>query len=358
MVRQNFDEVLAAFPVAGSFTISSLGKGHIHKSYKICPVNQSADPCCFVLQRINTAIFRQPEYIANNWQLTAQYLFKQNPEYQFLRFIPTQSGHYFFVHNQYHWRLLPFLEGEVFEHSRQEEKVFQAAKAFGTFARLTAKIDLSEFNEIIPNFHDATARWKQFTTALSAASPSRIKNAEAAINLIYQFEPIIHKANDLQHKLPKRLQHMDAKLGNVLFTPNQKQPAILLDLDTLMPATILSDTGDMIRSMAANTSEEETNLKKVYINKEMLEAVHEGWMHGLNQTLEEKENKLFYFSGEFIILLQAIRFITDYFLNDQYYPVDHPEHNLNRTMNQLKLLQSLIAIQKDYPLNESCCNLS
>jgi hypothetical protein len=299
-----------------------------------------------VLQRINTAIFRQPELIANNWQLTVQYLFEQHPEYQFLRFIPAASGEAFFVHKQHHWRLLPFLEGEVFEHSNQTERIFQAAQAFGTFARLTTKIDLSQFKEIIPDFHDATARWKQFKAALPAASLSRIKNAETAIKLIRQFEPIIQKAADLQHKLPKRLQHMDAKLGNVMFTPDQKQPAILLDIDTLMPATILSDTGDMIRSMAASASEEETDLQKVFIDEEMLEAVHKGWRSELRQCLDKTERNLFYFSGEFIIYLQAIRFLTDYLLDDQYYPVDHSGHNLNRTMNQLKLLQSLIALQK------------
>lgn len=346
MVKHHFDEVLAAFHLQGSFTIAPLGKGHIHKSYKICPANQSVDSACFVLQRINTAIFRQPQLIATNWQLTVQYLLEQNPEHKFLRFIPTASGEAFFVQHQHYWRLLPFLEGEVFEHSNQTEHVFQAAQAFGTFARLTTKIDLSQFMEIIPDFHDAAARWKQFATALSTASPQRIKNASTALNLIRQFEPIIQKATDLQHKLPKRLQHMDAKLGNVMFTPDQKQPAVLLDLDTLMPATILSDTGDMIRSMAASASEEETDLQKVFIDTEMLKAVHDGWMREMNQCLDGNERNLFYFSGEFIILLQAIRFLTDYLLDDQYYPVDHPEHNLNRTMNQLKLLQSLIAVQK------------
>jgi hypothetical protein len=42
-----------------------------------------------------------------------------------------------------------------------------------------------------------------------------------------------------------------------------------------MPGTILSDTGDMIRSMVASVSEEEIIFEKVFIVKEMLEAVHD-----------------------------------------------------------------------------------
>ena len=53
-------------------------------------------------------------------------------------------------------------------------------------------------------------------------------------------------------------------------------------------------------------------------------------------TLFEKNN--FYFSGEIIIFMQSLRFITDYFNNDIYYSISYSEHNMNRAINQMELL--------------------
>jgi hypothetical protein len=39
--------------------------------------------------------------------------------------------------------------------------------------------------------------------------------------------------------------------------------------------------------------------------------------------------------------MQTVRFLTDYINGDIYYKTKHPEHNLQRTKAQFKLLQSI-----------------
>jgi hypothetical protein len=39
--------------------------------------------------------------------------------------------------------------------------------------------------------------------------------------------------------------------------------------------------------------------------------------------------------------MQTVRFFTDYLNGDTYYKIHHPEHNLQRTKAQFKLLLSL-----------------
>jgi hypothetical protein len=39
--------------------------------------------------------------------------------------------------------------------------------------------------------------------------------------------------------------------------------------------------------------------------------------------------------------MQTVRFFTDYLNGDTYYKIHFPEHNLQRTKAQLKLLQDL-----------------
>jgi hypothetical protein len=53
-------------------------------------------------------------------------------------------------------------------------------------------------------------------------------------------------------------------------------------------------------------------------------------------TSFEKDH--FAFSGQSIIYMQALRFLTDYLQLDQYYKVERPSQNLDRTLNQNQLL--------------------
>jgi hypothetical protein len=44
-----------------------------------------------------------------------------------------------------------------------------------------------------------------------------------------------------------------------------------------------------------------------------------------------------------VIMVQALRFLTDYLENDRYYRVKDQEHNLRRAINQLKMVEELNA---------------
>jgi hypothetical protein len=44
-----------------------------------------------------------------------------------------------------------------------------------------------------------------------------------------------------------------------------------------------------------------------------------------------------------VILVQALRFLTDYLQNDVYYKVKDEQHNLRRAFNQLRLAEELKA---------------
>jgi hypothetical protein len=58
----------------------------------------------------------------------------------------------------------------------------------------------------------------------------------------------------------------------------------------------------------------------------------------MGEFLTNFEKDHFAFSGQSIIYMQALRFLTDYLQLDQYYKVDRPSQNLDRTLNQNQLL--------------------
>lgn len=72
--------------------------------------------------------------------------------------------------------------------------------------------------------------------------------------------------NDEGHRF-NRLSHNDAKLNNLLLHP-ENEPAVILDLDTMMPGSLLFDLGDGLRSIATSAKEDEPNLAQVRIDWE------------------------------------------------------------------------------------------
>jgi hypothetical protein len=62
----------------------------------------------------------------------------------------------------------------------------------------------------------------------------------------------------------------------------------------------------------------------------------------MGTELSARETAHFVYAGKFLIYMQALRFLTDYFNNDAYYGAKYPEQNLVRAKNQIVLLQRLL----------------
>ena len=141
----------------------------------------------------------------------------------------------------------------------------------------------------------------------------------------------------------KRVIHHDTKISNVLFDENYKGVCVI-DLDTVMPGYFLSDVGDMIRTYITPVSEEESDFSKIVIQQDFLQAIKKGYYHYMGNELTEFEKQHFFFAGEMMIYMQAIRFLTDYFNYDKYYKINYTEQNLVRAKNQMYLLKALKAL--------------
>ena len=133
--------------------------------------------------------------------------------------------------------------------------------------------------------------------------------------------------------------HNDTKLSNVLFDKDSGEYITFIDLDTVMPGTLLFDTGDMIRS-SASTEREDENPDDVHFSPELYRGLRCGYFEG-NDSLTELEKSLFALSGRTITFIMALRFLTDYLNGDVYYHTDYSEHNLVRARNQIRLVKDM-----------------
>ena len=135
--------------------------------------------------------------------------------------------------------------------------------------------------------------------------------------------------------------HFDVKINNFLFDKITNKAKAIIDLDTLMPGTVLSDIGDMIRTFSNCVGEESQNIYEVEADFEIIKNIINGFFSSCENILTKAEKDNLLFSGKAITLLQCIRFLTDYLNNDSYYKTTYSEQNFIRAKNQWALYCSL-----------------
>lgn len=344
-MKEKFDKVLNQFFVSStSLAVKPFGNGLINDTFFI-----HSDKNNYVLQKLNTTVFTEPQIIASNLELAGNHLSHNAPEYLFIKPLHTINNEpYAIVHGSY-WRLTPFIENSYsIDIIENPEQAYLAAQAFGKLTKHLDGIDAKGFNETISDFHNLSFRFRQFTESIDRTSKDRkheaanlIANFLSKKNIVTTYEELINNP-----KMPIRILHHDTKINNVLFDKTTGEAVAVCDLDTLMPGLIISDIGDMFRTSLCPLAEDSTDYENIHIREEIYNAIYEGYLSELSDILTKTEKEHLNFGGEFMIFMQGIRFLTDYLNNDVYYPVKHPKHNFERATNQWVLLSEFQAFIK------------
>lgn len=334
--------ILQAFGIDSASTdIKKFGSGHINNTFLL----QKQDGSRYVLQRINAAVFREPEVIARNQRLASDHLAKHHPGYLFITPVPTLNGEELFVMENDYWRMIPFIADSVtVDQADDPTQAYEAAKQFGRLARYLDGINLQPFRPSIPNFHNLTLRYSAFQDAIRHAREDRKRQAAelTAAFLRYSDIAVTYERLKTDTLFRDRLMHHDTKINNVLLHKDTYKGLCVCDLDTLMPGKVISDLGDMVRTYVSPVSEEERDCCQIGIRDEYFEALMEGYLSEVGDSLTPVEREQLFYAGKFMIYMQGVRFLTDFLNGDIYYPIKYPDHNYDRAMNQLTLLERLM----------------
>jgi len=341
-------EVLEAYGYAKENTkITQIGTGLINRTYLLSP---QAEEQKYILQNINTSVFKYPQAIANNLRAIADYLTFNYPEYLFIKPVSTaNSEEMAHIHKEY-WRMLPFVPNTVsLDVLADPKQAYEAAKQFGKLSRLLDKFDAKTLQPTIPGFHDLGLRYEQFKEALNQTEGALKELAKAQLEDVLTHQYILDYYTSYSHRndFPDRVMHHDTKISNVLLDSETNEGICVIDLDTIMPGKFISDLGDMMRTYLCAFSENETDLNKIKIRLPYFEAMIKGYLSEMKSILTETEKELILFSGKYMIYMQALRFLTDFLNGNQYYPTSYTTQNLDRVKNQFKLLYELSVNEKE-----------
>ncbi len=160
-----------------------------------------------------------------------------------------------------------------------------------------------------------------FKKALNENKSGRADNCKEEIDFILShadtFGKVVDGLND--GSVPLRVTHNDTKLNNILFDDKTDEVRAVIDLDTVMPGSMLYDFGDSIRFGASTAKEDEKDLEKVHFDIELFRAYAEGFCHAMKDTITKRERELLPYSAYLMTIECGMRFLSDYIEGDVYF---------------------------------------
>ncbi len=343
--------VVEGFDIPGDFVSATpYGSGHINDT-KLVVVDDGGKRESYILQRINTNVFRDPVSLMNNFASVTAYLadiIRRNggdPMRETLNVIKTKDGKHYFVDDEGgYWRLLVFVSSSLsYDKVEKPEQFYDSAVAFGNFQYMLRDYPADQLAETIPNFHNTPDRLRQFREAVAkdvCGRAASVKDEIAFVNEREEFANTLENARK-EGRLPLRVTHNDTKLNNILFDEETGKALCIVDLDTIMPGYSVNDFGDSIRFGATTALEDETDLSKVNFDISLYELYVKGFIEGAKGGLTETELDLLPVGAMMMTFECGTRFLTDYLSGDTYFKISRPNHNLDRARNQFKLVSDM-----------------
>lgn len=328
------------FAVYGEITDARrYGDGHINATYLV-----TTDKRRYILQRVNTDVFPNLDGLMRNIIAVTSHLKARGAET--LGIVPTTDGSPYLADER--CRMYDFIENTVtLQRAQTPAQLRAAAAAFGEFVRLLSDFDASALTQTIPKFHDTPDRYSKLAAAVAADKRGRLKHcADEAAFVRARKDTLSYITDGLKDGIPLRVTHNDTKLNNILLDATTGKARAIIDLDTVMPGSLLYDFGDSIRFGASAAREDERDLGRVRFDIDLFSAYADGYLPAVKSTITPREVELLPYSAYLMTLECGMRFLTDYLDGDVYFATAYHEHNLVRCRTQLKLVAEM---EKAFP---------
>ena len=340
--------ILAQFEIKGTVKeVKPLGNGLINDTYLV--VTEGDDTPDYVLQRVNNAIFQDVDLLQHNIEVVTAHIRRKleaagadDIDRKVLQFVRARDGKtYYRDEADRYWRVSVFIPDSITREAVTPESAYDCGKAFGNFQKMLVDVP-EQLGETIPDFHNMELRMSQLREAVQNDAAGRLDGVRDIVEELERDADEMCQAERLHRegRLPKRICHCDTKVNNMLFDQDG-QVLCVIDLDTVMPSFIFSDYGDVLRTGANFTAEDDPDMSKVGFNEAIFKAFTKGYLECARDVLTPIEVEHLPYAVALFPFMQCVRFLADYINGDTYYKIKYPTHNLDRTSNQLALYRDV-----------------
>jgi hypothetical protein len=329
--------------------VSRIGSGHINDTYLLKTSDGSHSG--YVIQRINHHIFKNVEGLMSNIRFVTEHI-ASNYEHagvedaykRVLKFYTcTDNKNFYMDDDGNYWRCCNYISDTIsYDVVTDHDLAYKGGELIGKFQNQLSSLYAGLLVDTIPKFHDLEWRWENFQKAVENDPVNRLVSVKKEIEFAYKRYPeLVILTRDVRSgKLPIRITHNDTKFNNLLFS-TEGEALCVIDLDTVMPGTVLHDFGDAIRSACNTAGEDEPDISKIGFNMDIFAAFTKGYLSEASHFLMVHERNNLVLSCRFMTFIMGLRFLTDYLEGDTYYKIKHYKHNIERCRAQFKLIECI-----------------
>jgi Ser/Thr protein kinase RdoA (MazF antagonist) len=346
--------IISRFSVSGAFVKAErFGSGLINDTY-LCEFSAGSEIKKYILQRINTAVFRHPEQVMENVEIVTEHIQARlcregvaDPFSVTPALVRTTDIRSFFVDSRKdYWRMFHFIEaGDVFDTVMDRDHAREVGRGLGRFQALVSDLEPAKLHDTLPGFHHTPKYLTEYDDALKAGIRGRASDAAGENDFVSRRRSLAPVLTDLMTagQLPLRVVHNDPKVNNVMIHKATREALCMLDLDTVKPGIVHFDFGDCVRSAANPAGEDAEDPDSAVLDTDLFKAVASGYLREAGTFLTKQEILMLPVSVKVITFELGLRFLADYLRGDTYFRIKYPSHNLHRARVQFRLLESIEA---------------
>jgi Ser/Thr protein kinase RdoA (MazF antagonist) len=331
--------------------VRTYGCGNVNDTFLV--TLESPGERHFILQRLNTRVFRRPELVMGNLCTVSEHVQQRLADapqgsgrrWEMPRVLFTRNGrdHVLDPEGSF-WRALSFIDGaETFDIIQDTQQAREVGYALGRFHHLLSDLAPDRLADTLPGFHVTPGYLRHYDKVLARVGGPLSPEGNYGLEFVRGrrvWAGVLEEAR-AQGQLVRRPIHGDPKVNNVMLDTATGEAVGLVDLDTVKPGLVHYDIGDCLRSGCNPLGEETEAWERVSFDPELGRAILQGYLAQARDFLTEADYAYLYDAIRLLAFELGLRFFTDYLAGNVYFKARHREHNLARALVQFKLAESI-----------------
>jgi len=335
-------------PAAG---VEPYGGGLINATFLV-----TTEDARYILQRINDAVFPEPERIMSNLSVLAGHVAAHAESgLRIPALIAAWDGRSFVRDGQGgFWRLMEFIPNtQGLARIDGPEQAREVGRILGRFHALVSDLPVDQLAVTLPGFHVTPGyleRFEQVLAACTSVHPAALSRAIAYVTARQAQVDVLEAARQGGY-LPVRVIHGDPKLDNILFDRVTGRAVSLIDLDTVQAGLVHYDIGDCLRSCCGRSGRS----NGIRFDLDLCRAILDAYTNEIGALLDTTEIELLFDAIRLIPFELALRFLTDHLEGDRYFRVTEPGQNLRKAGIQLALVEDIEGKEREIRAIVAAC---
>ncbi|NET57327.1 MAG: aminoglycoside phosphotransferase family protein [Symploca sp. SIO2E6] len=349
---ENLAAIANQFKFQGKVTnIQEYGNGNINSTFLI--TIDAAGEKHFILQKLNTKVFRQPELVMANMRMVTEHIHQrlghtslgEKRPWKMPRVLPTQNAQDYWIEpNGTFWRAISFIDAaQSFDTIQDTQHAREIGYGLGMFHNLINDLPTEKIADTLVGFHITPGYLRHYHQVLATTNITKSPEVEYCLQFTRDRESwanILEAAKE-QGLLPLRPIHGDPKINNIMIDSATGQAISIVDLDTVKPGLVHYDIGDCLRSGCNPLGEETQEWETVCFEPDLCQMILQGYCTIAKDFLTNTDYQYLYDAIRLIAFELGLRFFTDYLAGNVYFKVKYQSQNLARALVQFKLTESI-----------------